>query len=341
MKRRQYLAGIGAVTAATVVGVPSVAGDEHDDAIAHWDVPEGTDVGPGNYTYPTTDEIPEGEFDLAGFTIRSEDGEYHFTQEYHHGITNEWDGDYGFSHQLIQIYFHNPDADGGTIEAREGINATFEAPHHHRVVVSPFEDDFEPVVEDAEGNVVDEDVEVNTEDGDKITVSVDESTLDYLEDGAVAALSVGFDGYAEGMVRQVTEDGGEWEFAGAENEYAPNVIDLVTSDDVSSEDALAYSDGEYAEIPLLQVGDEEVDDDHDEEVDDPNGDDDEDHDDEDDHDEEDDHDDDDDANGEDDHDDDDEADDDGSPGFGIGAAIAGAAGGALAKKRLSDDEPEA
>lgn len=324
MKRRQYLAGIGATSAATVVGVPSVAGEE-DDAIAHWDVPEGTDVGPGNYTYPTTDEIPEGEFDLAGFTIRSEDGEYHFTQEYHGGFTDEYGGDFGFSHQLIQIYLHNPDADGGTVEMREAVNATLEAPHHHRIVVAPFADNLEPVVEDYEGNVVDEDVEVNTEDGDKITVSVDESTLDYLEDGAVAVPSIGADGFAEGLIRQVTEDGDEFEFGGAENEFAPNIIDLVTPDDVSNEDALAYSDGEYAEIPLLQVGDEEIDDDHDEDVDDPNGDDD-------------------DANGDDGDDpngvEDEADDDDGLPGFGIGAAITGVAGGVLASKRLGGDENE-
>ena len=331
------------MTAATVVGVPSVAGDEHDDAIAHWDVPEGTDVGPGNYTYPTTGEIDDGAFDLAGLTITSEDGEYHFTHEFHNELSNPWGGDYGYSHQHLQIYLHNPDADGGTIEAREGVNATFEAPYHHRIVVSPFSGEPGSIVEDAEGSTVDEDVEVNTEDGNKITVSVDESTIDYVEEGAVAALSLSHDGGDDpppGFIRPVAEDGGEWEFGGAENDYAPQVIDLATEEDVSNEDALAYSDGEYAEIPLLQVGDEEVDDDHDEEVDDPNGDDEEDHDDEDDHDEEDDHDDDDDANGEDDHDDDDEADDDGSPGFGIGAAIAGAAGGALVKKRLSDDEVE-
>lgn len=347
MKRRQYLAGIGAAGAATITGVPTVMAQE-DDAVAHWDVPEGTDVGPGNYTYPTTDEIPESEFDLAGFTIRSEDGRYHFTHEYHIGFSDPYGGDFGFSHQLIQIYLHNPNADEGTIEMREAVNATLEAPHHHRIVVAPFQDNLDPVVEDYEGNAVDEDVEVNTADGNKITVSVAESTLDYLEEGAVAVPSISADGFAAGLVRPVTEDGGEYQFGGAENEYAPNVIDLVTPDGISNEEALAYSDGEYAEIPFLQV-----DDDHDEEVADPNGD----------------------ENGSENGDENgsensdengsengdengsengdengsengdengaengEESDDDGSPGFGIGAALAGVAGGALASKRLGDDE---
>jgi carbohydrate-binding DOMON domain-containing protein len=332
MQRREYLAGIGAATAATVVGVPSVAAQE--DAIAHWDVEEGTDAGPGNYTYPTSNEVAEGALDLAGVTLRSEDGSYHFRFEFHNEFVDEWDGDFGFSQQHIQVYLHDPSAEGGSTEARESVNARLEAPYQHRLVIGPY--DGEQLLEDADGEVVTELIEINTEDNTTIVASIDESTLPYLEDGAVAPIVLGYDGFAPGMVRAVTQDGGEWKFGGAENDYAPRVIDLPTPDGVSHEDALAYSDGEYAQIPYLQVGDEEVSDENGTENGTENGD----------------------ENGTENGDEngmengdengmengdengEEDSEDDGSPGFGIGAAIAGAAGGALASKRLGNETEE-
>ncbi|MFC7114915.1 alpha-amylase family glycosyl hydrolase [Natronoarchaeum sp. GCM10025703] len=266
------------------------------NVIAEFEQPEGTDAGPGNYTYPTTPEIPEGEFDLAGVRIEETDESYRFAFAFHNEPTNPWGIDTGISHQHIQVYLNDPETDAGATETRTGVNAELDAPYQHVLVAQAGN----PTVYDAEGNVVSEDGNYSydpEEAPNTIVAEFDKSGIEYLPNGGMAVTVMSMDGYGEGGVRQVESEASEWQFGGAESETAPNVIDLLTAEDVDSADALAYDENTPAQIPYVALGDDDI------EAEDGDGED---------------------------EDEDapaDEADDE-LPGFGIAAGAAGVAGGA-------------
>ncbi|MFC4542648.1 alpha-amylase family glycosyl hydrolase [Halosolutus amylolyticus] len=253
--------GTAAVTVGTAVVLEADEPEEFvlsSDALVEWPSEEGTDHGPGSYTYPETDEIPEGEFDLASVTIEEGDGHYRIAYEFQNELSDPWNGPLGFSHPMMQVYFRNPDGEAGTTEARTGVNAEFEAAYHHRVVADGFVDEFQPRVEDAEGTHV-SDVELHydrTQDPRTIRMTVPDDGLDYLPEGEGMALVFSMDGYGEGRIRQVGTDGGDWSFGGANGSDAPNVIDMVTPGNIDQSEALAHSVDEVATIPFAPIGDD-------------------------------------------------------------------------------------
>ncbi|SNZ15032.1 C-terminal binding-module, SLH-like, of glucodextranase [Natronoarchaeum philippinense] len=252
MDRRQYLSGLVAAGGLAVTGVSTTAAQS--SAIASWEDPQGDDAGPGNYTYPTSSEIPEGELDLASFTIGTDGDRYTFDFSFHSELTNNWDGANGFSHQVLQVYFKNPDGSGGSTEMRKGINATLESNYHHRLMVTPFPSEVPAVVEDASGNVVSEDVSISTTDASTIRVSIPQSVIGYLESASLVPIVAGWDGYGTGGIRALKESAGEWSFGGAKNDNAPVIIDLVTPEGTSQSDALSYSSDAKASVPYLSIG---------------------------------------------------------------------------------------
>ncbi|MCL9813148.1 glucodextranase DOMON-like domain-containing protein [Natranaeroarchaeum aerophilus] len=263
------------------------------NVIAEFEQPEGTDFGPGNYTYPATEEIPEGEFDLAGVAIEETDETFRFEFEFHNEVSNPWDNDSGVSHQHIQVYLNDPDAEGGASEARTGVNAEFAAPYQHVLTAGPGEH----TVYDADGDIVGEEGDYNydpEEAPNTIVVEFEKHAIDYLPEAGMAVTVMSYDGYGDGGVRAVESEASEWQFGGAEHGTAPNVIDLLTAEDVDNEDALAYDEDSHAQLPYVALGDEEIDEE--------------------------------DGEGEDDDADDE---DDGLPGFGVAAGAAGVAGGAV------------
>ena len=298
--------GYAEVSAGTAV---VLAADEPTDVslptepLVVWESEDGTDHGPGHYTYPDSDEIPEGEFDLASVTIEGGEESYRIEYEFHNDLTDPWDGPEGLSHPMMQVYFRDPEADGGTTDAREGVNAEFVDPYHHRVVADPFVTEFEPRVEDAEGeHVSDVDLSYDREEDPRtVILEFPADELDYVPDGEGMALVFSMDGYGEGRIREVTADGGEWSFGGAEAGEAPTVIDMVTPGEIEQEAALSYDEDELATIPFAPIDGEAS------------------------------------APGdEDDADDEDDGDDDSIPGFGVAAGAAGVTGAAWAASRLFD-----
>jgi carbohydrate-binding DOMON domain-containing protein len=353
MQRRQYLTSLAAACGLATTGVSMVSAEE---TVATWEDPEGDDAGPGGYTYPTSDQVPEGVLDLASFSIDANGDRYEFRFTFHNGIQNNWDSDQGFSQQFIQLYLADPNADGGSSKSLEGPNVTFETSYNHVLVLAPF-GERESALEDTEGGVVSSDLEITTENEDTIVASLPQSALGYLEDGHVVPLVMGWDNQGPGFARAVEAENAEWSFGGAENDNAPRVIDLVTPEGTSQSDALAYSGDSKATVPLLSVsGDDDGSDDggsddggsddggsddggSDDGSSDDGGSDD---------------------GGSDDSDDDggsddggssddgsssgddssDDESDDGLPGFGIAAGVAGALGGSLAAKRAGEQEAE-
>jgi len=356
MDRRQYLSGLVAASGLAVTGVSTASAQS--DAIASWDDPEGDDAGPGSYTYPGTDEITEGQFDLASFTVRPSDDRYVFEFGFHNELSNPWGGDNGYSHQTVHVYVRDPSSDGGTTTARAGVNAELASPYHHRVVATPFSGDLSPRVEDAEGELASEDVVIEKPDASTISVSVPQSSIDYLESGHLVPVVLSHDGESGNLIRGIEQEAGDWTFGGAENGNAPAVIDLVTPEGVDQSDALSYSEDSVASIPYLAVSgdapsagdgssddggssddssddgssDDSSSDDGGRSEDDGSSDDSESEDD---------------SSSEGDGSDDGGSSDGGSddedsglPGFGVGAGLAGIAGGALAARRRGDDETD-
>ncbi|GAB3416653.1 hypothetical protein GCM10027435_14310 [Haloparvum alkalitolerans] len=228
------------------------------EEVAAFEAPSGTDHGPGGYTYPTDDEYAEGAFDLVAFDVRETADAYQFRAQVDSDLTNPRDYPEGFSHQHLQVYLRDPEADGGTTAAREGVNATLAAPYRRRLVVDGQRG---ARLEDSEGNVVAEG-EVATNDAtDAVVASVPKAAVDAaaaegrgVEDLNVVPLLLGYDPDAPGNVVPVNAEASAHAFGGGRDDDAnPNVVDLLVDADVDREKALEYTESRPAEIGYVPL----------------------------------------------------------------------------------------
>ncbi|SHL18984.1 glucan 1,4-alpha-glucosidase [Haladaptatus paucihalophilus DX253] len=236
----------------TTVRRKTVAYVDVGDEVATWDDPAGDDAGPGSYTYPTSGEFVDGAFDIDSFGVYETDDAYQFLLRLAGELTNPWGGN-ELSLQTIQVYLRDPDASGGTTDAREGVNATFEAPYQYRVVAEGF---VPARVEAGDGSELTRDVTITGyESVDAVKLELPKSTLDGdLTDMQLVPLLLGQDGYSPGRIRPVNATAGGYTFGGGRDDSMnPNVIDLVTPEGVNQSDALAYSADELATIPYLSL----------------------------------------------------------------------------------------
>ena len=210
--------------------------------------------GPGSYIYPTNLEIPDGSIDIRRVAVYEdrddERGAIAFEMD-PDSLANQWDFDRGFSHPAPQVYIRNPDADGGTETAREGVRATLDGDYQYRLAA---DGDAVAAFEDADGNGVGP-LEVDlVEDDDAIVLRFSTAPLEApLETHDLAFVVGAHDGYAPGGLRDVVtaDEPQEWAFAGAETENAPRLLDVVTPEGVSQADALSATDDELATIPYV------------------------------------------------------------------------------------------
>nr|WP_089696549.1 glucodextranase DOMON-like domain-containing protein [Halogranum gelatinilyticum] len=228
------------------------------EQVAAFDDPAGDDAGPGSYTYPTADVFKPGVFDLDALEVYETDDRYQFLYRFVGPVANPWGGSGGFSVQHLQLYIRDPAASGGTTEAREGVNATFESAYHRRVAADGFTNEFAPRVEAADGSVVTEDVELTAYQSiDAIKVGIPKSSLSglgSLDSLAFVPLVLGQDGFSPGRIRPVQASNGAYVFGGGRDDSAnPNVIDLATPEGVTNADALAYSAEQQATVPYLTL----------------------------------------------------------------------------------------
>lgn len=216
-----------------------------------WAEPSGDDHGPGSYVYPTDSAYVDGAFDITAFDVYETETTYQFVFGLG-ALTNPWGGT-PISLQTIQVYVRGPSASGGAADAREGVNATFEAPYHYRLVVEGFT---ESTVEAADGTVVSRDVSATSyPSADSLKIEVPKTAFETeLREAEIVPLVLGQDGFSPGRIRPVTEAAGAHTFGGGrDDDLNPNVIDLVTPDGQTQSDALAYSTTEAATIPYLSL----------------------------------------------------------------------------------------
>ncbi|MCG1001962.1 MULTISPECIES: glucodextranase DOMON-like domain-containing protein [Halobacterium] len=237
--------------AGTTVARKTVAYADVGAPVAEFDDVTGDDYGPGHYTYPTADVFEDGVFDIDTFGVYETDETAQFLVSLAGPLTNPWGGN-GFSLQAVQVYLSNPSADSGTTTAREGVNATFEAPYQRRVVVEGWNP---PQVEAPDGATVTSDVAVSAYPSlDALKIELPKSAFDgSVTDQRIAPLVLSQEGSGPGRIRQIQASNSGYQFGGARNDNAPNVVDLVTPDGVTNADALAYTDSEKATIPYVDL----------------------------------------------------------------------------------------
>lgn len=250
MDRRQYLSGLVAASGLAVTGVSTVSAQS--DAIASWDDATDDAAGPGNYTRPTGDSYSDATWDISSLSIHSADGEYQFKVTMNGTVGNPWGLSGGFSHQHIQLYLRDPSAGDGSKTAREGVNAKLAANYQLRILA---DGENGVRVQDSGGNEAGSG-SVSVEGESTIVLSVPQDAIGDIEAMEIAPLMLAYDGYGPGQVRTVESEAGQHKFGGAKNENAPNVIDLIAPDGKSQSDALSYSSDSKASIPFLAVADD-------------------------------------------------------------------------------------
>ncbi|MFP9061570.1 glucodextranase DOMON-like domain-containing protein [Natrialbaceae archaeon A-chndr2] len=220
------------------------------DRIANLTVAPGTDDGNGRYRYPTGEQFTDGIFDMVGVSVHDGADTHQVRVEVRGDLVNHEGYEGGFTDQHIQLYLSDGSGDGTEL-ARGGVNATFAEPYQYRVIA---DGEHGVRVETADG--------AHVETGTVSANPADDSILLEFPKGALSGgieamnlsiLMLGYDPEAPGNVRQVTEDATETTFGGAQNDSAPNVIDLTTPGDVPNFQALAYSDGTLATIPYVPL----------------------------------------------------------------------------------------
>jgi carbohydrate-binding DOMON domain-containing protein/glycosidase len=224
--------------------------------------PEGDDNGPGTYTYPTADAIPEGCYDVSKVDIEGTTTSWDVTVNINGPVTNPWGGDAGFSVQAIQMYLQDPNAPDDAAESatpREGMISSFQEGYHYRVVVHG--ESGPKVVEDANGETVAElEGTAASEEESTISFSIPKAPFqtDDIGQMKMAMVMLGTDAFGTGGIRQnFGAEAGQWAFGGANPDAlqsAPRVLDLVGPDAVvDQEAALSYGADSPAVIPLYPV----------------------------------------------------------------------------------------
>jgi len=219
------------------------------------DEPAGDDNGPGSYTYPTTDAVAPGAFDLTAFEVHETPDNYQFVVDVDGPVENPWDLQHGFSVQHLQFYLRHPKGLWGDDAARAGVGIEFDERYQYVVVADGARG---ARLETASGDRLgDGDVAV-TPDG-KIVVEFPKDPLLYnISSLFVAPFMLGYDPESPGNVMQVQSQAGERTFGGG-SESSHNVIDAVLPQEVSQSDALASGeDGASPPFTPLRTSFEEV-----------------------------------------------------------------------------------
>ena len=225
--------------------------------VASWDDETGDDHGPGSYTYPTTDQISDGVYDITQVSIDDRVDEFEFTVGTNGPITNDWGGDAGFGVHHIQVYVRDSDAGDSvpsTTDGRIGTNVTFEAPYHYRVKVEGWSNNRR--VEAADGTTLVQGFPASADqEAGTISFRVPKDAIGgSLTGSEISVMMFGQDGYGAGRIRQVAASNGSWAFGGGrDDDMDSNVIDMIVPSGTTQSDALAYSADAKAQAPYVPI----------------------------------------------------------------------------------------
>jgi len=223
--------------------------------------PEGDDNGPGTYTYPTSDEVPDGCFDVTQVDITASTTTWDVTVHLNGPVTNPWGGGAGFSVQALQLYLQDPSAPADaprSSSGRTGMTSEFQEGYHYRVVVHG--ENGPKVVENATGEELATVEASASQENNTISFSVPKAPFqtDDITQMKMAFLVMAKDSYGDGDLRQsFGVEPAQYGFGGVDPDAlqtAPRVIDLVGPETVvDQEQALRYGPDSPATIPLYPV----------------------------------------------------------------------------------------
>ncbi len=237
--------------------------------------PVGDDHGPGDYIYPRHEvfEPYEGLFDLKEFSLKKAPNYYLFSFEFKR-ITDPWQGEYNFSHQLIHLYLDT--GEGGRYDLfRPGARVKLSAdnPWNHHLRLSGWwlrhmrpDDDPRDLIRDldidAETSPWDVEEGIITRKENVIRVLLPREVIPESLQGANFYLFVGsFDPFGEDYFRDVKSDRSNWAFAapGLKNsEQAPRIIDWFHPREGKQETILSDSQHNEPVLPALEIPEPEI-----------------------------------------------------------------------------------
>ncbi|ELZ13240.1 hypothetical protein C477_22330 [Haloterrigena salina JCM 13891] len=219
------------------------------DLVAEFDDPAGDDHGPGEYTYPTSDDFREGAFDLRSFAVYEAGDAYRFAFEVEE-LYDTFGGE--FSPHYFAVYLRDPSADGGrsTELGDLEVTAAFDDDWHYRVAASGFGSS----VVDAAGTDLGSPTTIVDFEGDTAVLSVAKDALGVDIANAEVVPVVGSED--RGTFRAVGVEAEGYVFGGAREdavENAPRIVDLLTPPDVDQSEALAYDADSLATLPFVPL----------------------------------------------------------------------------------------
>ena len=225
------------------------------ERIAHWSDDTGDDYGPGSYTYPTDSAFKDGVLDLTSIDLYDLGDRYRLIYRVDSPITNPYLGAEGYSLQLLQLYVRDPEASDNvpsTTEGRTGTGVTFEEPYHYRIVAAGGLQ----TIEDANGDTIPSSISTTVlSAADAIQVTFPKSAVGGSLDGTeLAILLFGADSFQPGRTRRVNTTNSQYFFGGGrDDEMDPKVIDMITPDDITQSEALAYDANQRANVPYINL----------------------------------------------------------------------------------------
>ncbi|MCR4425331.1 MAG: hypothetical protein NUW23_03960 [Firmicutes bacterium] len=222
-----------AVIAAMAVCAPGRASAQEQNLFEAWD-PEADDNGPGSYTYPTNPAFRPftGLFDITRFRVSFDDASVYFETTFRE-MTNPWNAQEGFSHQLLNIYIDTAPNAGRSDTLREGACVTFDPRYawdvNIRIMAWGGSRVFLASDDAKSAGRADAVIAELLPDGRTIRATVSREVVgEPKETWKYYVLSASQDGYGPDNFRPVMERAGQWVFGGGSDLYSnPNVIDIL------------------------------------------------------------------------------------------------------------------
>jgi hypothetical protein len=219
----------------------------------------GDDHGPGSYTYPTADAFEAGAFDLRLFTVEQTPSLYEFTFEVEN-LYNAFGSSRGFSPQMFVLWVRDPNKSGGSTTSLDDLQATasFDQPWHYRVEISGFTKSVVTAsgvpVTDADDNTISLSETIDTSAG-TVTLSLDRAAFDGVDAATLDVVPM-VQSEDRGTLRPVQVENEPYVFGGAKSgaaDMAPRIMDVITPDDITQSDALAYTADQLVSLPFVSL----------------------------------------------------------------------------------------
>jgi len=237
---------------------------EYDVIFNHRDA-EKDDFGPGTYQYPQN-EIFQNKgnlFDIRVFSILESDNDYLFKFNFSN-LTDPWNGKYGFSLPLIELYIDNGQG-GSRTPFYKGSNISFEEDFDWNkfLKISGWwvrlfnPDSKEEAVfnlnEISEKDPYQSDTAELTVENNTISLKISKSELGSLENSKFVLLIGSFDPFGYDHFRSFTEEKSYWQLSvktELDINKIPRVMDILVPEGRSQRAILTE---EFAEIPFFSV----------------------------------------------------------------------------------------